>query len=147
EGEVTQERSAQQKEGNPYECAGHVEEHEAVVIHSAGSGHERGVGAYDRDEPRDHDRLPPISFEETLRAIQMLCFQEAEAPVEGVDPHLGADPVVDLVADDRSHQKEKIERDDAQSSLRGQGSRREEERVAWQERRYDQPGLAEYDQE
>ena len=114
----------------------------------ADAGHEGREGADDGDEAGDDDRLAAVLLVELVGALEVLRVQELDVPLEGPRPDLVPDPVVDGVAGDggageEQEQDADLERRRGQG---GQGARREEQRVAGEERRHHQPRLAEDDE-
>jgi hypothetical protein len=114
----------------------------------AQAGDERRQGADDRHEAGDDDRLAAVLLVELVGVGQVLGLDQPE-PLEVEEPRAQEvpDPVVHRVADDGRGDEETMSTVRSTASRGREGAGGEEQRVAGQERRHHQAGLAEDDQE
>ena len=100
------------------------------------------------DEARDDDRLGAVSLVETMRAVEVLAVQEADALLaEDLWADAVADRVVHRVSRDRRHAQQEEHQAQVERAARRERPHREQEGVSRQDRRHHQSCLAEDDQE
>jgi hypothetical protein len=98
----------------------------------------------DRHEAREDDGLAAVALVELVRALQIRGIDPAaEKPQAGPAP----DPIVGIVSAERSGDERGDDREKVHLPQRGQRPRDEEERIAREERRDHEAGLAEHDDE
>src|SRR3989440_6717921 len=110
---------------------------------------------YDRDEPRQNDRLGrPEADEDPLGLVHVLLLEQPRVgPREQPGPVPVAEPVAQLGARDRADRRDDQEREDRQgraghellADRRGGDPRQKEQRVAGEEEPHHQAGLREDD--
>jgi hypothetical protein len=145
--DAPEEVAPEEEAEHPEDAARDVEDGEARVRHPADACHEGRERADDRDEACQDDGLAAVPLVERLRAQEVLPVEPARRLArEDLRTHPKADGVVDRVAEhrgraeDESHDRERQWRVRARSK----GPDREEEGVTGEERRHDEPGLAEH---
>src|SRR5262245_22940466 len=116
-------------------------------MHGTCAGDEGREGAYDRNKPRNDDRLAAIFLEEPMGTVQMFALDQAWKPAR--EPLTGEmpDPVIDGLTEHRRDDEQRDEKADIQAVVGGEGSRSEEERIAWQHRCDHQARLTKDDHE
>src|SRR4029450_9832380 len=87
--------------------------HKSSIGHAADAGNKGSKGAYDGDEACEHNRLPPMSLVELMRAVKMLTLEETVLAVKGPRTDEVANAVIDRIAQhgcDKQEQKEPAHR-------------------------------------
>src|SRR3989338_4132812 len=148
EGNVAEEVSAIDEEGNPQDAAEDVVGDETGIGHLPHPSNERGEGADDRDEARDDNRLCSIFFVEGFRFYQVLTLQKADILPEHPGSNESANGIIHRITNDRGNGEEHEEQVRIQHTTRRECSCCEEERITGEEWGDDQSRLAEdYDEE
>ena len=116
--------------------------------HSADAGHERGERPDDRYEPGQDDRLAAVPLEEGLGLGQVAWLEESGVGIgKGPRTEFAADPIIGRIAEHGRCEEGRQQRPGVKVAAAGQGAGREQQRVAGQERGYDQSGLRKDHQE
>ena len=133
---------------DPEYGADDVEAQEAAVRHARDPGEERREGPDDRHETADDDRDAAVFVVERLRLAQVLLPEPARIrPLEDFRADVASDRVVGRIAEDRRDHEQGHEYVNVEPRGRHHGAGDEQDRVAGQERKDDEPRLGENDRE
>jgi hypothetical protein len=149
ERDLIEEKAGHGEEDDPEDAAGDAEADEAGEGHLADAGDEGGEGANDGDEPRHDDGFAAVLFVEPLRFQQIFSVQEPRGrAAEDRRADVKADGVVEQIAAVGGEAEQGEDQGEMDGRVRRcrQGPYREEERIAGEDGRDDQAGLAEDDQ-
>ena len=121
---------------------------EGAVVHGADAGDERRKSAHDGDEAAQEDGLVAVLLIEMLRLFHVFRLDEPVPALQDTQAELLPDPVVARVAQHSGCQTDGEEVAEMQAvGRRRQGAAGEEQGIARQKRRDDEPCFAEQDQE
>ncbi len=138
----------QRQREDPDAAAQEVHGDEARIGHAPHPGDEGGEGTRDRQEARDDDRLAAVRFVIGVGLVERRPVEEARLlPAEHLRPEIMADPVIDVVAENRRRQQHRAQHRDVHAAGGRQRSGDEQQRIAGQERRHHEAGFHEDDQE
>jgi MFS family permease len=151
EGHLAEEVAQHGDAGAPQRPADDVVHHEDAVVHLAHPGDDRGEGAHDRHEPRQHDRARAVLLEEGVPLGDVLLLEPpGVGSPEQRRSDLASEQVADLVTGDRGERDQEADQPERVVEVAPVGDEqagREQQRVAGQEEPDQQPGLGEDDDE
>src|SRR5213593_1579100 len=104
EGKVSKQVTPSDEQHHPQDSAADVVEQESPIGHPADTGHKRGECPHDGHEPGQHDGEASVALVETVRAVQIVRFEE---PYPAAPAHAGSDrapnPVIRRIPGHRGH--------------------------------------------
>jgi hypothetical protein len=148
DGQVAEEVAGRHQKPDPEQGADDAEAEEAAVGQPADAADEGHEGAHHGHEAGDDDGLGSVLFHEGMGAIQVFPLQEAAAlEPEHPGAQEAADPVIDVVAAQGRHDQGARQDHRVHAARRRHRARHEQQGIAGQEGRDDEPGLHEDDGE
>ena len=98
QGLITEVIPSKDKEDRPQESTQDVIGHKSPIGHVSNAGNKGRKGTDDGDEACEHNRLPPVSLVELMRAVKMLPLEETVLAVKGPRADEVANAVVHRIA-------------------------------------------------
>ena len=120
---------------HPENRAGDVEGEELERRHERNARHKRRKRPHHRDKPGQNNGLAAVPFIESVSLEQVLLVQEPRLPVKNARSDVPSDFVVCGIPEHRRPQQDQQTHGIAEVPRPGNGSRREQQRIAGQKRR------------